>query len=575
MSFGSIKDLLKKSGGGTDGGAAPLVAPEEEKEKFTGKMEEIKQAALEKEAQEKAARAGLPYINLVGFPISADALALIPKSEAEKLKAICFLWSGDEVRIAAAKPDAPEIMELIYQVEEKSHAKAGVYLMSERSFEAALKLYKMIPEKREVVKGVKITEEELKKYQQEIGAFNELNEKIQKASTTDVVSMTIASALKAEASDIHIEAEEKEIAIRFRLDGVLNDIAALPKDLWKQIISRVKLLSGLKINITDKPQDGRFTIFLSGDKVDVRVSTIPTGFGESVVMRLLRSATVGLEFEDLGLRGEAFEDLKKQIERPNGMIMTTGPTGSGKTTTLYAILKKLSTPEVKIITLEDPIEYKLPGINQSQIDMSRGYTFPAGLRSILRQDPDVIMVGEIRDLETAETAIQAALTGHLVISTIHTNDAAGAIPRFLSMGVKPFLLSPALDAVIGQRLVRKICKECKEEAKLEPDVLEKVEKTLKNLPDKVKKTIDFTKLKFYRGKGCPGCNNIGYKGRVGIYEIMIMNKEIEELILSGDVSEYKMREIAAKNGMVTMVQDGLLKAIDGITSVEEVFSVAE
>jgi len=571
----SINDLLKKSGVAPSDGGVLSVAPKEEKEKFFERMEEIKIDDLEKQAKAKASSSGLSYISLVGFPISADALALVPKVQAEKLKALAFLWAGDEVRMAAVNPELAEIKELLFQIEEKAHAKGAIYLISEHSFDSAFKLYKMIPEKREMVKGVKITEEELLKYQEGIKDFRDLNEKIQKADITDIVSMMVASAFKAEASDIHIEAEEKEIAIRFRLDGVLNNIATLPKDLWKQIISRVKLLSGLKINITDKPQDGRFTIFLTNDKIDVRVSTIPTGFGESIVMRLLRSATVGLEFEDLGLRGDAFEELKQQIGRPNGMIMTTGPTGSGKTTTLYAILKKLSTPEVKIITLEDPIEYKLAGINQSQIDSSRGYSFAAGLRSILRQDPDVIMVGEIRDLETAETAIQAALTGHLVISTIHTNDASGAIPRFLSMGVKPFLLSPALNAVIGQRLVRKICKECKEEVKLDDEILGKVKKLLNDLPEKVKKTVNLENLKFYQGKGCEKCNGIGYKGRIGIYEILIMNKEIEQVILGNQVSEYTMREIAAKNGMVTMVQDGLLKAIDGITSVEEVFEAAE
>ncbi len=570
--LGSINDLLKKK---SDDNVAPIVAPEEEKEKFAKGMEKIRLKELEKEAQKKAATLGLPYINLVGFPIAADALALIPKTEAEKLKVICFLWSGDEFRVAAVNPETLEIKEIIYQIEERIHAKGAVYLMSQHSFESAFKLYKIIPEKREVVKGVTITEEELKKYGGEIKNFEDLNNKVQTVSTSEVVSMVVASAFGAEASDIHIEAEEKRVVIRFRLDGVLHLVANLPKEAWKQTISRIKLLSGLKINITDKPQDGRFTIFLTNDKIDVRVSTIPTGFGESVVMRLLRSATVGLEFEDLGIRGEPYEELKKQIERPNGMIMTTGPTGSGKTTTLYAILKKLSSPEVKIITLEDPIEYKLAGINQSQIDASRGYTFPAGLRSILRQDPDVLMVGEIRDLETAETSIQAALTGHLVISTIHTNDASGAIPRFLSMGVKPFLLSPALDAIIGQRLVRKICKECKEEISLDAETLQKVKKILEELPEKEKKQIKMDNLKFYHGKGCLKCNNIGYKGRIGIYEILIMNKEIEQVILSGDVSEYKMKEIAVKNGMVTMVQDGLLKAIDGITSVEEVFGVAE
>jgi type II secretory ATPase GspE/PulE/Tfp pilus assembly ATPase PilB-like protein len=290
-------------------------------------------------------------------------------------------------------------------------------------------------------------------------------------------------------------------------------------------------------------------------------------------MRLLRSSSVGLTFENLGLRGRAFEQLKREVERPNGMIITTGPTGSGKTTTLYAILKKLNDPQTKIITIEDPIEYQLQGIAQSQT--SEKYTFAHGLRSIVRQDPDIIMVGEIRDLETAEIAIQAALTGHLVLSTIHTNDASGTVPRFLSMGVKPFLLAPSLNAMIGQRLVRKICAHCKEEIKLPAETIAKVEAVLKKLPEPDKKEVDLNKMKFYAGKGCDACQGIGYKGRIGIYEIMTMNPEVEKLILAGKVSEFDMLEVAVKYGMVTMVQDGLLKALDGITTVEEVFRVAE
>jgi type II secretory ATPase GspE/PulE/Tfp pilus assembly ATPase PilB-like protein len=294
-------------------------------------------------------------------------------------------------------------------------------------------------------------------------------------------------------------------------------------------------------------------------------------------MRLLRSSAVGLSFEDLGIRDKSFQQLKREVERPNGMIITTGPTGSGKTTTLYAILKKLNNPETKIITVEDPIEYQLEGINQSQT--SEKYTFAQGLRSIVRQDPDVVMIGEIRDLETAEIAIQAALTGHLVLSTIHTNDAAGTVPRFMSMGAKPFLLAPALNAMIGQRLVRRVCENCKEEVEPTPEQKERIVKILEDLPDEEKENIKFTpdlaNIKFYKGGGCKACQEIGYKGRIGVYEIMIMNEEIEKLVLKGNVSEYDMRDIAKKYGMISMVQDGLLKAIDGITSVEEVFRVAE
>jgi type II secretory ATPase GspE/PulE/Tfp pilus assembly ATPase PilB-like protein len=292
-------------------------------------------------------------------------------------------------------------------------------------------------------------------------------------------------------------------------------------------------------------------------------------------MRLLKSKVTSLQFEDLGVRGKAYEDLKKQVDRPTGMIITTGPTGSGKTTTLYAILNKLNDPETKIITLEDPIEYNLAGIAQSQIDHSAGYSFADGLRSILRQDPDIIMVGELRDLETVEVSIQAALTGHQVLSTLHTNDASGASPRFLSMGAKPYLLAPALNAVIGQRLVRKIHDKCKIEFTPEPAVLERVKELLGNLPADSGYKIDLNKLKFYRGQGCDECNHIGLKGRIGIYEIFTLNPDIEKEILSGKTSEYIISKIAHDSGMISMVQDGLLKAMDAITTVDEVFRVVE
>jgi type II secretory ATPase GspE/PulE/Tfp pilus assembly ATPase PilB-like protein len=282
-----------------------------------------------------------------------------------------------------------------------------------------------------------------------------------------------------------------------------------------------------------------------------------------------------LAFEDLGLRGSTYQILKKEVERPNGMIITTGPTGSGKTTTLYAIINKLNNEETKIITLEDPIEYRVKGVNQSQVDQSRDYTFAKGLRSILRQDPDVVMVGEIRDAETANIAIQAALTGHMVVSTLHTNDAAGALPRFLSMGVKPFLLAPALNAIIGQRLVRKICEKCKKEVQLDSERIEKIKTLLRDIPSSAEVKIDFNNLKFYQGEGCPACQGLGYYGRIGIYEVLKVNAEVEKAILGGDLSEYKARELSQGQGMITMVQDGLLKALDGITSVEEVFRVAE
>lgn len=564
----SIEDLLKKN-------RQPSVGSPDAQAKFASKMRDLDLQAKEREAAKRGAVLGVSYINLKGFPIAPEALVLLSREQAAGLKTVVFLQTGDEVRVASTDPSRDDVKEAAYQIGERARANVGMYIISEESFSHALKLYDTLPKIRKIVKGVEITENDLKKYQAQMSTYKDLAKLLKDADITDSVSIIIAGALKGDASDIHVEAEEKKVVARYRIDGVLQDAADLPRELWPRVISRIKLFSSLKINVTDIPQDGRFTIYVAGQKTEVRVSTIPTSFGESVVMRLLKPGTIALGFDQLGIRGKAYEQLKAQVERPNGMIITTGPTGSGKTTSLYAILKKLNTAETKIITLEDPVEYSLEGINQSPIDLLKDYTFAKGLRAILRQDPDVIMVGEIRDLETAETAIQAALTGHLMVSTIHTNSAAGAIPRFLSMGVKPFLLAPALNAVIGQRLVRRIHDDCKTEAALEPEQLKKVKDILKDLSPDAGAKIDLDALKFFKGKGCAGCGDSGFKGRMGIYEIFTMSPEIEKVILSGDVSEYQMQEIAVKQGMVTMAQDGLLKALDGITSVDEVLSVAE
>ena len=561
----SIDDLLKRE---------EKILSETE-EKYEEKMEEIRLKEKEAGVIKQAQTANAMYINLKGFPIAPETLKLLPENIARKNKMIPFFHGGGETRIAAINPADEKVKEIAYQIGERQRTNIKIYMVSEHSLENALKLYGSLPQIKEVKKGVEIKQEEIAKFRAEIKSLKDLAAKIKDVSTTDLITFIIAGAVESKVSDIHIEAEEKDVKIRFRIDGILQDVAKLDREQWKQIISRVKLLSSLKINVTTRPQDGRFTIFLDGEDTDVRISTIPTAYGESVVMRILRSSVVGLKFEDLGFRGKSYEEMNRQIERPNGMIVTTGPTGSGKTTTLYAILNQLNEPGSKIITLEDPVEYRLEGINQSQMDPSKDYTFAKGLKSILRQDPDIIMVGEIRDLETAEIAIQAALTGHLLLSTIHTNSASGAIPRFLSMGVKPFLLAPALNAIIAQRLVRKICPKCKEEYKPTDEESKRVKEVLGALPESSGEKVNLSNLKFFKGKGCDACNGLGYKGRVGIYEVFIMNKEVEAIILSAEVSEYKMQEIAVKNGMVTMAQDGLLKAADGITTIEEVFSVAE
>ena len=562
----SISDLFSDPSGQSDDNESAAS-------KFAVKQKQLRIKELERLTRNKAEALGLPYVDLVGFPISPEALILIDEPEVRELNTLCFFYDGKSIRLASLDPENPEVENKARELAEKYFSEIKVYLISENSLKYGLEMFKTIPKVREVIRGVKIAEEDLNKYGEKFSSFKDLQAEISKAQITEVVTMIMAASIKSNSSDIHIEAEEGTIKIRFRIDGVLHDAATIDKSAWEKIISRMKFLAGVKLNVTDKPQDGRLSIYLKNDRIDIRASFLPTNFGESVVMRLLKSSSVGLGFNDLGIRGHAFDQLKREVERPNGMIITTGPTGSGKTTTLYAILKKLNNPETKIITIEDPIEYQLNGINQSQT--SKNYAFAQGLRSIVRQDPDIIMVGEIRDLETAEIAIQAALTGHLVLSTIHTNDASGTIPRFLSMGAKPYLLAPALNVMIGQRLVRKNCEKCKHEIKLDNDILERVKSLLNELMEEEKKKIDFNNLKFYQGDGCEACQGLGYKGRIGIYEVMTMNKEVEKLILSGAASEYDVRDNAKKNGMITMAQDGLLKALDGITSVEEVFRVSE
>jgi type II secretory ATPase GspE/PulE/Tfp pilus assembly ATPase PilB-like protein len=571
--------------------ASIQVGDQETQEKLQSKLSSLSDQGKEEDTKSQAALGGWPYINLVGFPISQEALKLISEEQAEALQAICFLYTGSEIRLGAINPDNPQITFLAKEMAEKFHSNVKVYLVSLDSFEKVIKLYDKVLSV-EQMDGFNIDEETLKKHEANLHDITSLQGLLADGNLTEILSVILAASLKFDSSDIHIESEENEITIRFRIDGVLQKVASLKKEDWPKIVSRIKLLADLKLNIADKPQDGSFAIHLADDKVDVRVSTIPSAFGESIVIRLLRSAKIGLEFEKLGLRGKAFNDLVHEVQKPNGMIITTGPTGSGKTTTLYAILNKLNKPETKIITLEDPIEYKIKGIVQSQVENMQEqndevtttgvvrkknyYTFAKGLRAILRQDPDIVMVGEIRDLETAETAINAALTGHLMLSTMHTNSAAGTIPRFLSMGVPAYLLAPSVNAIIGQRLVRRLCQKCKTETTLDNQKMTIVMNALNSINAKSGATVtDLSNLKFYKAVGCEECNNIGYKGRIGIYEILIMTPEIEKIILSSDVSEYSIEKLAIEDGMITMLQDGVLKALDGLTSLEEIFDKAE
>jgi len=544
---------------------------------YDAKMLEIRLAENEKVAETKAQTLGLSYIELAKMPILPEAISLLDEATATTQRLVCFIRNQNEVKLAAQDPTDPAVKQTVQQLADQGY-NIELYLVSAHGIDQALQFYRSIPKVRKLKLGVSISDTDLAEFKGQFSSFADLAKRIRTVSLTKLVTFVIASALEGRASDIHIEAEETGVKIRFRIDGILHDIVELPIAIWEKLASRIKLLANLKMNVKSKPQDGGFSIEREHDKVDVRVSAIPTNFGESIVLRLLMSSSAAINFDDLGLRGKAYSDLERELRKPNGMIITTGPTGSGKTTTLYAALNRLNDEETKIITLEDPIEYKLSGINQSQVHTDEGYTFAKGLRSILRQDPDVIMVGEIRDLDTAETAINAALTGHLVISTLHTNSAAAAIPRFLSMNVKPFLLAPALNAVMGQRLVRRICPACKTEAEIDNQTMSEVIAVLSKLTPESgerNRAQDPAALKFYKGKGCVECHGIGYQGRIGIYEIMAMTPEIEKLILAGQVSEFQIQELAITKGMVTMMQDGLLKALEGITTVEDVFRVAK
>ncbi len=558
------------------GHSAQPVAPTDVEAKLEHKMAQIKQRQLEHEVANEASRLGYGYLNLTGFPIDQESLRLITEAKAKQFQIICIGRTANELRLALSNPDQPGLADLIAEISQPLRLTPALFLVSAKSLTAALKLYDTLPKIRPTVSGVEITAHDLERFRREPMELTRLSDRISQTPLTETLSLILAGAIQSEATDIHIEAESDDVKLRYRIDGVLHTVATLPKSSWRQLISRIKLLAQLKLNIEDQPQDGRLTLVLDDGNIDVRVSTVPTAFGESVALRLLLSSATGFDLGELGLRGQPHQELERQIKRPNGLIVTTGPTGSGKTTTLYACLKLLNQPQSKIITLEDPIEYRLAGVNQSQVEPEKGYTFVRGLKHALRQDPDIIMVGEIRDLETAEIAIQATLTGHLVLSTLHTNNAAGAIPRFLSMGVKPYLLAPALNAVVAQRLVRRLCPQCKQPAELEAETQERVRQIIDTIPGSSPFRIDPHKPPvFYKPVGCLTCHGIGYRGRVGLFEIMTANPELAKLILAGNPSELEIVELAVKHGMLTMVQDGILKASEGITSIEEVFRVVE
>jgi type II secretory ATPase GspE/PulE/Tfp pilus assembly ATPase PilB-like protein len=414
-----------------------------------------------------------------------------------------------------------------------------------------------------IVGEVVIEKKTLEKEIKNVPVFKKEIEGTLNKETTKVLDIILGGSIKLGASDIHLEPKENEIKLRIRLDGILQDVLIFERKIYEALLSRIKLLSGMKLNIFEKPQDGRFSVIFEKTMIEIRSSTLPAEWGESIVLRILNPKSL-ISLEELGLREDLLKIFNEEIKKPNGMIIVTGPTGSGKTTTLYAILKKIQRPEIKIITIEDPIEYHLEGITQTQVDPKAGYDFANGLRAIVRQDPDVILVGEIRDLETAQIALQAALTGHLVLTTLHTNDAAGTVARLVALGEKPVNIAPAINMAVAQRLVRKVCQRCSALEKPTDEEMKKIKEGLKNLNFVIPKD-----LKIKRAKGCEDCNFTGYWGRTGIFEAFLVDDEMEKFILTGP-SISTLREMAQKKGMITMYQDGLLKVINGITTMEEV-----
>ena len=411
-------------------------------------------------------------------------------------------------------------------------------------------------------------DKELKKRIKNITGLKEEAKKASAKNVSELLEIILAGASNLGSSDIHLETGETAVKIRIRIDGLLKEVTEIDSSLYKNLLSRIKLISGLKLNISDRPQDGRFTVLESSLPIEIRVSSLPSEYGESLVLRILNPKSL-IDLESLGLRPDLFSIFKREIKKPNGMIIITGPTGSGKTTTLYAFLKKIQVPEVKIITIEDPIEYHLKGISQTQVNPQKGYDFASGLQSMMRQDPDVILVGEIRDSKTCQIALQAALTGHLVFTTLHTNDAAGTVARLVSLQGDIKNIGPAVNMAVAQRLVRKICPKCSKSKTISPKDLAKIKTGLKGLPKEVKIPKLTGNLKLPSIKGCQACNSMGYQGRVGIFETILMTESMEKFILKNP-SIASFREEAIKKGMVTMYQDGLIKVIQGETTIEEV-----
>jgi type IV pilus assembly protein PilB len=503
------------------------------------------------------------HIDLTQKKIPKTVLELIPEQIARKYQIAPIEVKGNTLLLAMIDPEDRETIEF---VKRKTGLNVERSICTLADLNAVLSQYSAISSE---VENIMKTDKEIDTKKQKKDRTPKSEEIAEGSPASQLVTSIIKKAVRERASDIHIEPEEKQVLVRFRVDGVLQKIIIIPKDIQNAVISRVKILADLKIDEMRLPQDGHFRSIVDQDEIDFRVSILPNINGEKIVLRILDKNKGILSLEDLGLRGHAFDVLEDNITKSHGMILVTGPTGSGKTTTLYAMIKKIMSDKINIVTLEDPVEYNIEGINQSQVKSDIGFDFANGLRSIVRQDPDVIMIGEIRDYETADMAIHAALTGHMVLSTIHTNDAAGTIPRMIDMKIESFLIATTINAIVAQRLARKICQKCREREEIPNEQLEYIKQIMATC-----KEFQGKKLEFFRGKGCDMCNGTGYKSRVGIFEVLPITKRIKE-IMTEKISSDVITAEAIKEGMINLKQDGILKALDGLTTVEEVWRVTK
>lgn len=527
----------------------------------------------------KAEIYGMPYDNLEDLKVSEQVLNIISSQVAENYRIICFERDGSMIKVGITDPDNFKAMEAVDFLAKESNLRVEYFLISDRSFKIAFKKYKTID--KELDTALKEQEKE-KQAETEDGKekmeSGDLEEITKSAPVAKIISVIIRNAVEGGASDIHIEPLHTETRVRYRIDGVLHTSLVLPINIHASLVARVKVLSNLKLDETRMPQDGRIRMKFQEKEIDFRISILPLAGYEKVVMRILDTTKGAPTLLELGYQGEQLRVIKSNMKKTEGILLVTGPTGSGKSTTLFSMIDELNKEDINISTLEDPVEYQIKGVNQSQIKPEIGFTFAAGLRTFLRQDPDIIMVGEVRDHETAELSIHAALTGHLVLSTLHTTNAPGAITRLVDMGIEPFLLGSTLKTILAQRLARKICQNCKEEIKLASEYTDKIKREIHNIGVEYIKDIikDFNpdKLKFYGGKGCSRCGNTGYRGRMAVSEVMDINKAISEAVIKGK-KVFTVKEILETQKYTTVYQDGIIKVLQGTTTYEEVLRVMQ